>query len=735
MDGSSSDLGQTTLGDAPGHDLTIEMDAAPIPDLEAADPYEGLLIERSQACQVSGAPEPAPSLALEPVLTSLPLQNPVDMKAGPDGSGRAFFVTQPGRVYLAEAITPDGGGSLWLDLSSRVDDGPNEGGLLAMEFAPDFMDSGHVFFVSTRMMSDGFSTVVTRVTVPDPPFGAPDVNSEITVLAAAQPYGNHNGGGLAFGPDGYLYVGLGDGGSAKDPLGHGQNLSTWLGAMLRIDVSTLDTVGHYSVPPDNPFLGVPGAAPEIWAYGLRNPWRYSFDPVGGALWAGDVGQNKVEEIDILVAGGNYGWKIMEGSQCFSPATGCDQEGLELPVAEYPNPAEGKSVTGGVVYRGKALPALVGTYLFADFSYGTLWGLTPGEEEESWQRTKLLETGDYVSSFGTDVDGEVYILDWWSGDVSRLVASDPGALGAPAWPGQLSETGCFSDLEARTLAAGVYPYEVNAPLWSDGAEKERAFALPEEGQIAYRADGAWELPAGTVLLKTFLRPDGEAPLETRVMVRHDDRWRGATYLWDESGSDAQLMNTGADEDLGDQIWHYPSRAECRACHTEASGEVLGWSTRQLSRWSDLGKTGTAVHQIEALKRAGVLSEAPAEAEALPAYPGLEDAESTLEERARAYLHANCAHCHQPGTSTTTPLDLRAEIELSQASACGVAPEKGALGLDEPAVIMPGDPGRSVLVKRMETLDSDERMPNLGSNVVDAGAVGLIRSWIKTLEECP
>ncbi|MBD88958.1 MAG: hypothetical protein CL940_01300 [Deltaproteobacteria bacterium] len=716
-------------GSAPDPDGVLRSDAQPV------DPYEGLVIEPSATCQISGAPEAPPELALTQVLSGLSLTKPVDFKAGPEGSGRVFIVTQPGRVYMADAITPQGGGQLWLDLTGKVDDGPNEGGLLAMAFAPDFVSSGHVFFVSTRTLAGGFATVVTRVTVPDPPFGAPDLSSEMLVLVASQPYSNHNGGGLAFGPDGYLYVGLGDGGSAKDPLGHGQNLATWLGAMLRIDVSTLDLTGSYSIPPDNPFLGTPGAAPEIWAYGLRNPWRYSFDPVGGTLWAGDVGQNKVEEIDILVAGGNYGWKIMEGSLCFSPAFGCDTEGLELPVSEYPNPAEGKSVTGGVVYRGSAIPSLYGTYLFADYSYGTVWGLSPGEEEDTWERTTLLESGAYVSTFGTDSEGEVYLLDWWGGGVYRLVLNDPDAVGAPGWPARLSETGCFSDLASRTLAQGVYPYEVNAPLWSDGAAKERAFSLPAGTAIAYHPTEAWTLPIGSVLLKTFVRPGGSDALETRIMVRREDRWRSATYLWNDAGDDAELLNTGVDEDLGEQVWRYPSRAECRACHTDASGEVLGWSTRQLSRWADMGGTGLPVHQIEALRRAGVLDNSPANGESAPSFPAYGDMDAGLEDRARAYLHSNCAHCHRPGTSTTTPLDLRADTALGEAEACGVPPEKGELGLSNPMVIAPGVPDQSVLLARMETLDSNDRMPNLSSNVVDTKGVELIRAWIETMEGCP
>jgi uncharacterized repeat protein (TIGR03806 family) len=733
--GDTGDLGPGDTGDTTPTDGATDGAPDAVVDVIPADPYEGFEVVPSPTCQVSGAPAPPPPLAMERVLSGLLVSKPVDFQAGPEGSGRVFIVSQIGLVWSAAAITAAGDGQIWLNLVARVDDGPNEGGLLSMAFDPGFVSNGHVFFVSTRTTGGKFQTVVTRITVPDPPFGAPDIDSEIVVIAVDQPYGNHNGGGLAFGPDGHLYFGLGDGGAANDPQGNGQNLSTWLGAMLRLDVSSLDTTGAYTVPPDNPFVDTPGARPEIWAYGLRNPWRYSFDPVGGTFWVGDVGQNKIEEIDILVAGGNYGWKIMEGSQCFSPSFGCNTEGLILPAAEYANPTEGKSVTGGVVYRGSQIPSLYGTYVFADFSLGTVWGLVPDDAEEGWERTTLMETGALVSAFGVDHEGEAYLLDWWSGAVHKIVASDPASAGVPSWPTTLSETGCFQDLEARTFAPGVYPYEVNAPLWSDGAGKERGFSLPAGSTITYQDPGAWELPVGAILLKTFVRPGGDDALETRILVRHDDRWRGATYLWNDEGTDAELLNTAVDEDLGDQIWHYPSRAECRACHTKASGELLGWSTRQLSRGSDMGGFGWKIHQIEALKRAGVLTGAPDDAEALPAFADLDDEATSEEDRVRAYLHANCAHCHQPDTSTTTPLDLRAETALADASACGLPPEKGDVGIANPKVIAPGDPDSSVLLVRMETLDSNDRMPNVGSNVVHEDAVALVRSWILDLGSCP
>ena len=234
-------------------------------------------------------------------------------------------------------------------------------------------------------------------------------------MEIGQPFSNHNGGHITFGPDGYLYVGLGDGGSGGDPRGHGQNLRTLLGTILRIDVSTLDVTGSYAVPPDNPFVGVEGARPEIWAYGLRNPWRFSFDRETGELWAGDVGQNKLEEIDIITPGGNYGWNIMEGSSCFRDNR-CDRDEFVPPVAEYGRDG-GCSVTGGYVYRGSRLPALVGAYLYGDFCTGKIWALRYDGSRVT-ENAQIADTDLQISSFAEGPDGEVYILSF-TGQIARL----------------------------------------------------------------------------------------------------------------------------------------------------------------------------------------------------------------------------------------------------------------------------------------------------------------------------
>ncbi len=347
------------------------------------------------------------------------LAQPVAITHAGDGSGRLFVTEQRGTVRVVEdgrlLDTP------FLDLRALVRDG-GERGLLSLAFHPDHRDNGLLFVYYTDTAGD---TVVARYQVGDDP-NLVDPDSATVVLTWTQPFGNHNGGQLAFGPDGFLYVGLGDGGSGGDPLEAGQRLDTLLGKILRLDIDCLqgcaDGAG-YGIPSDNPFVEVVGARPEIWAYGLRNPWRFSFDRASGDLFIGDVGQNRAEEIDRQPAGSpggeNYGWRITEGEHCFDPPSGCDRGGLEEPIVSYDhNSGWGRSVTGGYRYRGADLPDLEGSYLFADYISRLVFRVVPAADG-SWQASVLLEAGFSVSSFGEDEAGELYLADHRDGAIFRL----------------------------------------------------------------------------------------------------------------------------------------------------------------------------------------------------------------------------------------------------------------------------------------------------------------------------
>lgn len=352
-------------------------------------------------------------IGLEPVAEGL--TQPLAVVDAGDDSGRLFVVEKPGTIRIVQdgAVLPEP----FLDITDRVGDGGFEQGLLGLAFAPDYADSG-LFYVDYT--DEGGNTMVSRFAVTDDPNIA-DPASEQAILRQEQPYPNHNGGQLAFGPDNYLYIGLGDGGSGGDPQGNGQSLDTWLGKILRIEVDPqyVPEGQTYGIPEDNPFIDQEGALPEIWAYGLRNPWRFSFDRETGDLWIADVGQNEIEEIDLAPVGEgglNFGWNITEGTQCYLE-DGCDTAPYSMPVMEYTHDL-GCSVTGGFVYRGEDMPGLQGAYLFGDFCTGLIWSGT-SSDGETWTMSDPVDTGLGISAFGEDSDGNLYVTDLNGGGVYLL----------------------------------------------------------------------------------------------------------------------------------------------------------------------------------------------------------------------------------------------------------------------------------------------------------------------------
>jgi glucose/arabinose dehydrogenase len=336
---------------------------------------------------------------------NLSFPRPIDLQHAGDNTNRIFVVEQAGVISVFPNTATAPSKKTFLDITAKVNDGGNEEGLLGLAFHPNYENNGY-FYVNYTASSPR-RTVISRFTVSSNPDVA-DVASEHIILEFDQPYSNHNGGQLSFGPDGYLYIATGDGGSGGDPQGNGQSRLTLLGKMLRIDVNNTEGVKQYAIPADNPYKSnTNGYREEIYAYGLRNPWRFSFDIPTNRLWTGDVGQNNYEEIDIIEKGGNYGWNIMEGLHCFEPLTGCDQTGLRPPVWEY-NHNQGISVTGGFVYRGPTLTELTGKYIYADFGSSRIWALTIQQLGGKPVNTQLLQAGFNISSFGVDQNNELYL---------------------------------------------------------------------------------------------------------------------------------------------------------------------------------------------------------------------------------------------------------------------------------------------------------------------------------------
>ncbi|MBN1217466.1 MAG: PQQ-dependent sugar dehydrogenase [Anaerolineae bacterium] len=376
-----------------GDTLKVKPTSPPTPETDTAT---------KPATQASIPPLESLSLNLTPVAEGF--QRPTFVNHAGDGSGRLFVVEQTGKILIIKdgRVNP----TPFLDIVAMVGSNANEQGLLSVVFHPDYTHNG--FFFVNYTNKQGHTTIARYQASDNPDAANPD--SGKIFLTIEQPYGNHNGGQLAFGPDGYLYVGMGDGGSANDPHNNGQSLDTLLGKILRLEV---DKANPYGVPSDNPFVGRSDARPEIWSYGWRNPWRFSFDSTTGDMYIADVGQNQYEEVNVELAGTsggqNYGWRLMEGRHCFNPAN-CDPTSLDvvLPVAEYDH-TQGCSVTGGYVYRGRLHPNLTGTYFYADYCSGLIWGLRQ-ETDGSWSQAQLHQlTGTNISSFGVDEAGEIYVV--------------------------------------------------------------------------------------------------------------------------------------------------------------------------------------------------------------------------------------------------------------------------------------------------------------------------------------
>ncbi|MCB9210503.1 MAG: PQQ-dependent sugar dehydrogenase [Ignavibacteriales bacterium] len=338
---------------------------------------------------------------------------PVDIQNSNDGSNRVFVVSQDGVIHVFNNSENISKSKVFLDIRDKVLFG-GEQGLLGLAFHPEYYSNGYFYINYTK--SNPRRTVISRFTVSIQNPDSADISSEIILLEIEQPYSNHNGGQLAFGNDGFLYISLGDGGSGGDPENRAQNLSVLLGKILRIDVDISEGNQNYTIPNDNPFKdNSEGKAEEIFAYGLRNVWRFSFDS-SGKLWAADVGQNQIEEINIIENGGNYGWRIMEGTQCYNPSTNCNTAGLSLPILEYfHNSSGGYSITGGYVYQGNSAPSLNGKYIYGDFVSGNIWSYDEIDDKNEF----IVKYDGQVSTFGIDENNELFFADYESGKILKF----------------------------------------------------------------------------------------------------------------------------------------------------------------------------------------------------------------------------------------------------------------------------------------------------------------------------
>jgi uncharacterized repeat protein (TIGR03806 family) len=713
------------------------------------------------------------AMQLVRVYSQLGFITPMHLVEIPDGSGRLCVVERAGNIRVFPKNNPVSH-STFLSIPDVAQ--TSEQGCLSMAFDPDYATNG-IFYVYYVWNSPGPGPGVSRIarfTNDDPADNAVDFATEEIILAVQQPDTNHNGGMVAIGPDGMLYWALGDGGGANGQYGTSQDTTTLLSKMIRIDVHSPPDPGlAYHIPSDNPFFdgGPDGAATrkEIWAYGFRNPFRWSFDRQTGQIFMADVGQQIYEEVNVIEKGGNYGWNRMEGFHCFNPADNnnpppnCDMTGLTLPIAEYNHDISDvirsgnfkASITGAYVYYGSDVPELHGMYIYADHEFGGVFGLRYHEHDLEGpfvlierDNTNSSTSSSGLAGVGQDADGEVYFLNVINNNVYVLRPVTPPAN--DSFPTRLSDIPALlaAGLGQDQTANGIIPYAPAAPLWTDGALKQRFIAIPDTGAVGFQPADGWNFPDKTILIKNFLLPMDERDpentvrrVETRLLYKNGIDWTGFSYRWNEDQSDAELLvdrlvETFAITDRnGDDVafeYTYPSRSDCFQCHTTLANRVLGLTTPQLNSDFDYPGSGVTDNQLRTLDHIGLFSSALPDAPAnLPAMPNPYDESAPLRDRARAYLASNCAQCHRAG-SPPNSMDLRWETEDGDIDAIDVTPRWGDLGIPDAKLIASGDPDRSVLVARMGIRDGGvTQMPPLGTGRVDADAVELIRQYILSI----
>lgn len=596
--------------------------------LGARDAAAGQVLEdlkatwRTVSSRVLGSPDPPLPYRTQRVLPNLKLSFPLMVVAQPD-TQRLLFMDQktasysPSRLCRMTEDPSSGEYEVLLDFQETA---------YSLAFHPQFAENGYLFIGDNGPGADGKKmTRVTRYTMDrEPPYS---IDPATALRIIEWPSDGHNGGAIAFGLDGLLYITSGDGTSDSDTDLKGQGLDHLLSKVLRIDVDHPADGQQYSVPSDNPFLKTPGARPETWAFGFRNPWRMTIDDQTGHVWVGNNGQDLWEQIFLVERGANYGWSVYEGGHIFYANRQLGPAPHSPPMFEHPH-SEARSLTGGVVYRGQRFPELQGAYIYGDYSTGKIWGGKVEGRQLLWHK-ELADSTLAITGFGLDADGELLIADHQGNQQGGFYTLEPNEEVASenAFPQRLSETGLFASVEQHQLARGLIPYSVNAPLWSDGAYKSRYLYLPptmkpdgdDPTTIEMVEQRGWNFPDRTVLVKSFAldSASGESPtrrwIETRLLTKQAGEWVGYSYVWNDEQTDATLvakegldreyMVRQADGTSQRQVWHYPSRTECMVCHSRAANFVLGLSTLQMNKAHDYG--GVTANQLEVLEYFGVL----------------------------------------------------------------------------------------------------------------------------------
>ncbi len=696
--------------------------------------------------KIQGSPEPPPPFVTERLVPNLTFSNPLDITILP-GTKRLVVAEQNGRIFSFDPASASGQADLFADLPACD---PEIIQTYALTFHPRFLENRYVFiwtildFKGEKNRENG--TRILRFKVTNGPVPGIDPGSATPIFSWLS--GGHNGGNMRFGPDGMLYIATGDAAppDPPDPLATGQDISDVLSSILRIDVDHPEVGRAYGIPKDNPFANDPKARGEVWAYGLRNPWRISFDPKSGDLFVGDVGWELWEMIYRIKPGGNYGWSLTEGSrQDVLPNRLRGPSPVSPPLIAHSH-EEAASITGGEFYHGTRLPSLNGRYIYGDWQTGTFWSLKT-EGDRVVEHRELCRSSLMPVSFGKDAAGELLICDHLGGGIWRL-SENPNAGKQSAFPRKLSETGLFSNTAAQTPAPGVVPYSINATRWADHATSERWAAFPGAAAVTISEvskgvlqRGQWRFPQGAVLAKTYSlatdrsKPEAKQRIETQILYYDGSLWGAYSYRWNAAQTDADLVPARGDETSfavkdpavtgseTHETWRFFSRSECGRCHSMWTNFTPGFNTLQLDR-----TTGEAPgRQTDLLAKIGLIPEEPRLADPF-------GDKGSPELRARSYLHANCSTCHRQNGGGAVPVYLNIEIPAKEMKVLNVKPVQGDLGLPDGRLVARGDAARSVLLYRMAT-GGRGHMPYLGGRLVDEHGLLVVRDWINGMNEDP
>jgi glucose/arabinose dehydrogenase/mono/diheme cytochrome c family protein len=702
--------------------------------------------------------------------------NPVTIASPPGETNRLFIVEKGGQIAVVTNLA-NPRRSVFLDLTRRGLMTGGESGVLGLAFHPGFASNGFFFVfysLSNHLSEDGrgLHQRLSRFQAIPPTANQVELSTERPLITQYDQAPNHNGGDLHFGPDGYLYVSVGDEGGGNDTYNNAQRLDKdFFAGILRIDVDArpenLEPTTHaalrdgnalpYRIPADNPWVSATdlgGKAldrqklrAEFYAIGLRNPWKFSFDTESGILFCGDVGQEVREEINIIVKGGNYGWPYQEGTLA-GPKAGSKPASITLlpPLHEYLHGSTGtltgNSVTGGRAYRGSRLPELNGSYLFGDYISGNLWAIHP---DASYSGGKIRLTSERFSAgFGADPRNQDLLVASYAENKIKRLDFDPAVVGSPL-PSLLSGTGAFSDLATLEPQPGIEAYTINAPFWSDGAEKRRWFSVPKTNAfIGFSVTNLWIFPTGMVWIKHFDLTTNEMTgakrrLETRFLVKNASGAYGITYRWAPGSRDATLVSDQgleeaieiltADGSVRTQQWSYPSRSSCLACHTSGAGTALGFSTWQLNH-DETQPDSSSVNQLRILANAGYFDRPVPPTDTLPRLVATTDSTASLEYRVRSYLDANCSACHHPGGTAPNTWDARFGTPTGLTRILG-GPLNDPGNSSSNRIVVQGDIVHSMLLSRISTRGA-KQMPPLGSNELDRKSIELVRDWILSQE---